>query len=101
MSLIEMRGVIQHGRVEVEEPVNLPDGTQVSLAISESVASEINSDEAWDNSAEGVANWLKWYDALQPLVMTSREEADAEAWLRQAAARGATELTQSTVDLFK
>ncbi len=46
MSVIVTRGVIQHGRVEIEEPVNLPHGTLVSLEISESVASEINSDEA-------------------------------------------------------
>ena len=84
MSVIETRGVIQHGRVQVEEPINLPDGTQVSLTISEPVASEMNSDEAWDRSPEGVADWLRWYDALEPLVMTAREEADAEAWLRQA-----------------
>jgi hypothetical protein len=98
MSLIEIRGVIQQGRLEVEEPVNLPDGTQVSLAISESAASEINSDQAWDNSPEGVADWLKWYEKLEPLVMTAREEAEAEAWLRQVNARGAAELTQCTVD---
>ena len=100
MSVIVTRGVIQHGRVEVEDPINLPDGTEVSLAISES-ESEINSDEQWDHTPEGVADWLRWYDALQPFVMTAREEADAEAWMRQVNARGAGELTQSTVDLFK
>ena len=87
MSVIVTRGVIQHGRVEVDEPINLPDGTQVSLAISQSVKSEINSDEAWDRSPEGVADWLRWYDGLRLFIMTAREEAEAEAWLRQVNAR--------------
>lgn len=101
MSVIVARGVIQHGRVEVEEPINLPDGTQVSLAISESVESEITSDEVWDHTLCGVADWLRWYDALEPLVMTAREEAEAEAWLQQVNAHGAAQLTQNTADLFK
>jgi hypothetical protein len=100
MRVILTRGVIQHGRVEVAEPINLPDGTEVSLAISEPVATEIDRDEPWDHTAEGVADWLRWYDALQPLVMTAREEADAEAWMRQVNARGTAELIQSTAGLF-
>ncbi len=98
MGVIVIRGVIQHGQVEVEQPVNLPDGTHVSLAISESVPSEFNSDEAWDNSPAGIADWLQWYDGLEPLLMSAREEADTEAWLRQVNARGAAELTHSTAD---
>jgi hypothetical protein len=95
--MIRTNGVIQHGRVELKEPINLPDGTEVSLAILES-RSEINSDEAWDHTPAGVADWLKWYDSLQPLMMTPQEEADAQSWLQHMSARGAAELSQSTAD---
>jgi hypothetical protein len=101
MSVIVTRGVIQQGQVEVKEPINLPDGTEVSLAISEPVRSEADSDELWEPSPAEVANWLAWYEALEPLVITAAEEAEAEAWLKQTSAHGASRLRQCTMDLFE
>jgi len=46
-------------------------------------ATEANSDEAWDNSPEGIADWIRRYDSLEPLLMTPQEEAEAEAWLKK------------------
>jgi hypothetical protein len=31
MSLILIKGVIRNGRVEVAEPINLPDGSEVTI----------------------------------------------------------------------
>ncbi|HWE96344.1 MAG TPA: hypothetical protein VG269_20445 [Tepidisphaeraceae bacterium] len=38
----------------------------------------------WDNSPEGIAAWLKWYDSLEPLIFTAGER---EAWKRDQEAR--------------
>lgn len=94
-------GVIHHGRVEIEEPIDLPDGTKVSLAISELRETEVDSDDSWDHSPAGIADWLSWYDSLQPLVITKREEAEAEDWLRQINSHGAANLSSSTLGLFQ
>jgi hypothetical protein len=40
---------------------------------------ESHGNDDWDNSPEGIAAWLKWYDSLQPLVFTEGELAAQEA----------------------
>jgi hypothetical protein len=37
------------------------------------------SDEDWSNSPEAVADWLAWYDSLEPLEFTSEERTDLAA----------------------
>ncbi len=44
---------------------------------------EVNSDDAWLNTPEAIADWLKWFDSLEPLVLTPTEEADTLAWLKK------------------
>jgi hypothetical protein len=82
MISITVRGVIRNGRVEVEDPIPLPDGAEV-LIQPVGVESENEADESWDNSPEGIAAWLAWYDSLQPLVFTADElsalDADRQA----------------------
>jgi hypothetical protein len=38
------------------------------------------SDEDWSNSPEAVADWLAWYDSLEPLEFTLAEQADLAEW---------------------
>ena len=38
------------------------------------------SDEDWSNSPEAVADWLAWYDSLEPLEFTADERTDLAAW---------------------
>jgi hypothetical protein len=76
MSSMVIKGVIRNGRVEVNEPIDLPDGTEVEVISRESAPDD---DAAWDNSPEGIAAWLQWYDSLQPLILTDEERAAQEA----------------------
>ena len=95
-----IKTVVRNGRIEVSTPTDLPDGTVVSLSIAAAVEPEAISDDDWDNSPEGIADWLKWYDALEPLLMTPQEEADAEAWMRKVNAYGRANLDKGTEELF-
>ena len=36
------------------------------------------TEEEWSNTPEAIADWLKWYDSLEPLVMTPEEQAEWE-----------------------
>ena len=45
--------------------------------------SEDDFDKDWDNSPEGIAAWMKWYESLEPLIFTPEEEADTAAWLKK------------------
>jgi hypothetical protein len=75
MSVILTKGYIQQGQVVVPKPIDLPDGTEV--VVSNPTTTEDDSEDGWDNSPEGIAEWLKWYDSLEPLVFTDEERA---AW---------------------
>ena len=39
--------------------------------------------EDWSNSPEAIADWLAWYDSLEPLVFTPEEAADLQDWRRR------------------
>jgi hypothetical protein len=77
-----IRAVIRDRRIDVPAPSDLPDGTEVLLTIGTDGPDE-ELEEGWDNSPEGIAAWLKWYDSLQPLIFTPEEEADTQAWLKK------------------
>ena len=87
MSSILMKGVIRNGRVEVAEPIDLPDGSEVIVQV---LNGDVDADfeEGWDNSPQGIASWLQWCNALQPLKITPQHEADTEAWLERINQRG-------------
>lgn len=99
MSSILMKGVIRDGRVEVEEPINLPDGSEVIVHV---LNGDVDADfeDGWDNSPQGIAAWFEWCDALQPLRITPQQEADAEGWLKRINQRGTANLEKRVEDLF-
>ncbi|RPI87293.1 MAG: hypothetical protein EHM42_05300 [Planctomycetaceae bacterium] len=65
-----IRATIRNGRIETETPLNLPDGTEVTVSLVEERRVEA---DGWDNSPEGIEAWLKWYDSLQPLIFSGEE----------------------------
>src|SRR5208283_4102160 len=73
MSVILTKAVIQQGQVIVANPIDLPDGTEVVISASPNF-SEDDFETGWDNSPEGIASWLEWYNSLEPLIFTAEEE---------------------------
>ena len=70
-----IRGTWHDGHVVLDQRVEWPDGHRVLV---EAVAAEnvVGMSEAdWDNSPEGIAAWLQWYDSLEPLEFTAEEES--------------------------
>lgn len=41
-------------------------------------ATGADQEEDWSNTPEAIADWLAWYDSLEPLVFTPEEEADLQ-----------------------
>jgi hypothetical protein len=74
MSLI--KAVVRNGRIETDEPLDLPEGTELLIPIPD----RFEDDEpGWDNSPEGIAAWLAWSESLEPLIFTEEEKAAWEA----------------------
>lgn len=99
MSSLLVKGVIRNGRVEVEEPINVPDGSEVIVQVLDGDV-DADVEEGWDNSPQGIAAWLQWCDTLQPLQITAQQEADAEAWLKKINQRSTANLDKRVEDLF-
>lgn len=72
-----IKAIVRGGRLEVDEPIDLPDGTELLIPLPN--GAEATSEEGWDNSPEGIADWLRWYESLEPLQFTDEERAALEA----------------------
>lgn len=74
--MTQLKGIIRQGQVVLPCPAELPDGTEVNVV---PVKTPPSDDDDWDNSPEGIADWLRWYDSLQPLLFTDEERAALQA----------------------
>ena len=80
---------VRNGRIETDGPVDLPDGTKVLILRPNAADSP---EEQRDDTPEGIAAWLKWYDSLDPLIFTDKEQ---EAWKQDQKARKDWELAHA------
>ena len=58
-----IQAIFRNGRIETDEPLNLPEGTRLLIPIPNG---ESDDGDDWDNSPEGIAAWLKWHDSFIP-----------------------------------
>jgi hypothetical protein len=64
MSLILMKGVIRNGRVEVAEPINLPDGSEVTIT-----GHAWEKNENWVQESYGLCGWKGNAEELRRLAL--------------------------------
>ncbi len=75
-----IKGKYENGQIVLNEPADWPEGTEV---VVEPVPQEETigiREEDWPDTPEAIAEWLRWYDSLEPLEFTPEEEADLAAW---------------------
>ena len=92
MSLL-LKGFIRNGRVEVDEPIDLPEGTEVVVA-----PNVIGRDDG-PVPPEEIARVLAAMQRLQPLDIPDDVGADLAAWEQKLNQRG-TDHTDSE-DVFR
>ena len=73
-----IKAVVRNGRIETDEPINLPDGTELVIPLPNASSAPEEPQEEWDDSPEGIEAWLRWCDSLQPLIFTEEELAALE-----------------------
>jgi hypothetical protein len=78
MSPIVRKGVIQHGQVVVTEPINLPDGSEVTITgyPHDQIFGEDDNDRP--PTAEEIAASLAAMEKIEPFVWTDEERATWE-----------------------
>lgn len=77
-----LKGVIRNGRVEVDKPIDLPDGTEVVLT------PETPGDDDKPVHPEEIARVLTAMQRLQPLEIPDTVAADLDDWERKINQRG-------------
>jgi hypothetical protein len=103
MTSIPFRGVIRDGKVEIFQPIDLPEGTEVVISAAPAITEENNSGTHHENAttvhdwrslrslhfmteeeqAEDPASIQEWIDDLRsipPLPQDLQREADWQAW---------------------
>jgi hypothetical protein len=74
-----IKAIIRNGRIEVDEPIDLPDGTELTIPLPVLPAPLGIRDEDWSDTPEAIESWIRWYDSLEPLEFTPAERAAWEA----------------------
>ena len=77
MNSLSLKGVIRNGRVEVEEPIDLPEGTEVVVT-----SGPLDSENA-PMSPEEIARIHTAMQKLLPLNIPDDVAADLDAWERK------------------
>ena len=76
-----IRATWKNGRIVPDVPVDWPEGCRLTIEpeLVETCSVGVR-EEDWSNSPEAVADWLAWYDSLEPLEFTADEQSDLAAW---------------------
>jgi hypothetical protein len=95
MSTLLLKGVIRNGRVEVDEPIDLPEGTEVVVT-----AETTGADDGPMPPAE-IARVLAAMHRLQPLEIPEDVGADLDAWERKLDRHGMDNTDTGIGDVFR
>ena len=80
MSSILMKGVIRNGQVEVAEPINLPDGSEVTITGLAHGSFLGATDDDRPMTPSEITATLVAMQRVEPFDMTDEERASADAW---------------------
>ena len=95
MSSLLLKGVIRNGRVEVEGPIDLPEGTEVV------VTSETTGADDDPMPPEEIVRVLAAMHQLQPLEIPDDIGADLDAWERKLDQHGIDNADTGIEDVFR
>ena len=95
MSSLLLKGVIRNGRVEVEGPIDLPEGTEVV------VTSGTTSPDDDPMPPEEIVRVLAAMHQLQPLEIPDDIGADLDAWERKLDRHGIDNTDTGIEDVFR
>ena len=74
-----IKAVVRQGRLEVDRPIELPDGTELVIPIPSNGAAPGNREDNSPDSPDAIEAWIRWYDSLEPIEMTDAERGQAAA----------------------
>ena len=100
MSLIVMKGVVQNGQVIVEEPINLPDGSKVTITAQPQENFAGVADNERPMTPDEIVRTLAAMDRIEPFDISPEEEAKAAAWEKKVNEYTIANTDKGLEDLF-
>jgi hypothetical protein len=70
----------KNGQIVPDEKADWPDGCRLIVEPIPQDETLGLREEDWLDTPEAIAEWLTWYDSLEPLEFTPAERADLAAW---------------------
>jgi hypothetical protein len=71
-----VRGTVKSGQLELETPLDWPDGTEVLIEPASGPPERIGIDEsAWSDDDASLADWDAWIKTFEPIELTPHETA--------------------------
>ena len=101
MNSILLKGIIRKGRVEVAEPVNLPDGSEVTITGHANSRFPGLNDNDRAMTPNEIAETLAAMARVEPFDMTDEERTAAELWERKVNDYTIANLDQGIEDVFR
>jgi hypothetical protein len=66
--MITIKAIVRDGRLEVAEPIELPNETEVTITVQA-------DDDDRIESPEEIEEWIRWHSSLEPFDFTPEERA--------------------------
>jgi hypothetical protein len=68
---------LNDGHIVLDEPADWPDGCRVTVEPLPGHVEPIGiTEEQWPRTADAIAEWLEWFDSIEPVEYAPEEEAD-------------------------
>jgi hypothetical protein len=83
ITMTTIKAIVRAGRIELKEPIDLPDGTELTIPLPGLPETLGMREEDWSDTPEAIDAWLHWYDSLEPLEFTPAESAAWKAAQRE------------------
>ena len=81
--MASLTGIWQSGKIVLDGVADWPDGCRVLVEPLSMEGWPGLSEEQWRDTPEAIAEWIQWYESLEPLEITPDERDAAAAWQRQ------------------
>lgn len=73
-------GTVRNGQIVADQTVEWPEGFRVVIKPVANGEMLGIREEDWPTTPEALADWLAWFDSLEPIELTPEEEADCTVW---------------------
>lgn len=93
-------GTYRNGRIELDQPVDWPEGKHVRVSEVADEEPEFMTEETWPKTPEEIEEHIRQMKAVESVILTEKEKLEIAAW-RDEIRRVSTEDVRRQMGLTK